>query len=237
MGRKVNKIGDLSADLDIELVSALYRAAGEPDAFEDLVRALQSRYEADASDDAETMRSAVVKQLDTINSIIADQGVTLSQDPLERAVEEVPTAAVVIDPFGRVILTNELGQNLFAARPGEKFNRDLVDPAYRRQFSDFVASARLNGNQRRIILRLDTSKNETDASAYAPVELAEAMYPDAPQRPVYLVGRRTRGQSRTRRQSDQTLRPIALQLTASMEFPSYGAQYSPDPAARFRRSS
>ncbi len=191
MGEKINEIDDLSAELDIELVSALYRAAGEPDAFEDLVGALQVRYDGASSDVLESMRPAVTRQLDTINTIIADQGPNLSQDPLERAVEEVPTAAVVIDPFGRIILTNELGENLFRARPGERFNLELVEPTYRRQFNDFVASARLNGNQRRIIVRLNTESESPDGTPSLPIELAEAMIVDSSRRDHGCIALRT----------------------------------------------
>lgn len=189
MGVKIEEIGDLSAELDIELVSALYRAAGEPSAYEDLVEALQVRYDAKGPAEAAVIRPAVVRQLDKISTIIADQGPSLSQDPLERAVEEVPTAALVIDPFGKILLTNEMGEQLFAAKPGESFNLDFVDPAYRRQFSDFVASARLHGNQRRIIIRLDTFGEASQGAV--PIELAEATIVESVRRDHGCIALRT----------------------------------------------
>ena len=191
MEQKAKELGDLMAELDIELVAALYRAAGEPDAFEDLIEALKTRYQRQTSDEDEDLRDAVVRQLDTINTIVAEQGPGLSRDPLERAVEEVPTAAIVIDPFGKVILTNELGEDLFAARPGGTFDLDLVEPSYRRQFSDFLASARLRGNQRRIIIRLDTNANDNEADAIAPIELAEAIIVDSARRDHGCIALRT----------------------------------------------
>lgn len=175
MGGKFNQAAELLAELDIALVSALYRAAGEPDAYENLVATLEQRYQPESPAAGGRLRLAVERELGQISNIVDEQGSGLSRDPLERAVEEVPTAAIVIDPHGKVILTNELGKDLFAALPDQVFDFELVDPAYRTQFRDFVASARLRGNQRRIIVRLDTTRGSDAADAPTPVELAEAM--------------------------------------------------------------
>ncbi len=172
---KASNHKDLLAELDIALVSALYRAAGEPDALDNLVATLESRYNSRSPVGGEGLRDAVVRELDTIETIVDGQSNSLSRDPLERAVEEVPTAAIVIDPFGKVILTNEYGAELFGARPGQTFDFDMIDPAYRTQFRDFTASARLRGNGRRIILRLDSLGDAEDDDAPGPLQLAEAI--------------------------------------------------------------
>ncbi len=172
---KASNHKDLLAELDIALVSALYRAAGEPDALDNLVATLERRYNSQSPVRGEGLHDALVQELDTIETIVEGQSNSLSRDPLERAVEEVPTAAIVIDPFGKIILTNEYGAELFGARPGQSFDFEIIDPAYRTQFRDFTASARLRGNGRRIILRLDSLGGAEDDDAPGPLQLAEAI--------------------------------------------------------------
>ncbi len=180
MGENSDRVSELLAELDIELVSALYRAASEPDALDNLVATLEERYRPKSPAESGELRDAVTKQLGQIATIIDDQDPGMSRDPLERAVEEVPTAAIVIDPFGKVVLTNELGARVLAARPDQGFDFDLIDPGYRTQFRDFIASARLRGNQRRIIVRLDMNRDEDESAA--PIELAEAMIVESARR-------------------------------------------------------
>ncbi|MGB3471864.1 MAG: hypothetical protein WBA51_13665 [Erythrobacter sp.] len=179
------------AALDIKLVSALYRAAGEPEAYDNLVAMLEQRYQPDSPAAKGSLREAVVEQLGTINTIVSEQDMSLSHDPLERAVQEVPTAAIVIDPYGKIILTNEIGQVSFRARPGEKFDLGLIDPVYRQRFDDFIASARLRGNQRRIIVRLDAEYVPGNDTGSATVELAEAMIVESARRDHGCIALRT----------------------------------------------
>lgn len=172
----------LLADLDIELVSALYQAASEADTFDVLVETLQNRYAPEAPASDENLRDAVSHQLGTIDALMENQQVSVSRDPLERAVEEVPTAAIVIDPSCHVIVANELGEALFAAKPGQTFATTCIDPSYRAQFDSFLTSARLRGNQRRIIVRLDPEQLSGAEEQPIKHELAEGLIIESPHR-------------------------------------------------------
>ena len=179
------------SELDIDLVAALYQAAGETSAFEGLAQTLKERYDFGQAGQNDQLPKAIDRQLGTIQEMMQLQAQGPSADPLERAVEEVPTPSVVLDPYGKVILTNEGGEGLFQLRPGDRFPPDLIDPRYRSQFNSFVASARLRGNRRRIVVRLDPQAlNLTEHDAF-PLELAEAMIIESPKRDNGCIALRT----------------------------------------------
>ena len=179
------------ADLDIELISALYRAAGEADEFDTLVQTLQTRFAPEGPASTEPTPERVSRQLDRIQTLIEGQGTAISRDPLERAVEEVPTAALVIDPFGRVLLANEIGEALFDLKPGQQFDETVIEPAYRQQFSAFVSSARLKGNQHRLIVRIDADALPGDENSRSPISVAEAIIVNSPRRDHGCIALRT----------------------------------------------
>lgn len=175
------------ADLDVELVSALYRAAGEADNFDALVDTLQRRFSTQAPATEEGLPQRIEQQLGSIETLMEGKEELLSGDPLERAVGEVPTAAVVVDPFGVTLLSNELGEQAFGTRPGQKFDLQLIAPRDRTHFSDFLKSARMRGNLRRIIVRLDGEQllvrfQATGESKHFPLDLAEAIIVETPSR-------------------------------------------------------
>ena len=163
-----------NTDQDIELVSALYRAAGEPDAFNELIAILRARYVL--SRDAEyNTRASVLNQLPRIDRFLLPGSSDRWRDELERAVEEVPNAAVVFDTFGNVMVANREGEAVFGTKPGARFEMALIDPSYRGPFREFFTGARARSNRRRIIVRLDTEELARRESSARAMELCEAM--------------------------------------------------------------
>ncbi|WJY18976.1 hypothetical protein QQS45_01630 [Alteriqipengyuania flavescens] len=164
---------DDKADLDIELISALYRAAGERDAFDELITTLKARYVDVHGRDEET-RPAVVDQLHRIDQFLP-HSIESWRDELERAVEDVPSAAIVFDTAGNVMVANRDGEELFGTKPGRRVGLDIVDPAYRSALRDFFADARKGINHRRMIVRLDTEELARRKISVRAMELCEAV--------------------------------------------------------------
>ena len=190
MSETADTLAETLADLDVELVSALYRAAGEADAFDHLVQTLQDRYRADRAEWVDHVRPSVERQLSTIETILASQDADPSRDELDRAVNEVPNAAIVFDTFGVVIAANQRGEQVFGTKPGQHLSESVIDPFYRQTFREFLRNTRARGNQRRLILRLDPAAMAQEGVAQRSLELCEVMVVESKRRDIACVALR-----------------------------------------------
>ena len=71
-------------DQDVEFISALYRAAGEPDAFDELIATLKAHY-LHSSDTKVSTRASVLDQQPRIDRFLLPGSSDRRRDELERA--------------------------------------------------------------------------------------------------------------------------------------------------------
>lgn len=183
---------NIDPQTDLDIISNTFRAILDQDAFEAMIDSWQTKL-ARIGDDAGAaarISGPLLAQLRIAQRTLEALDVPVVDDPLARAVQDVPGLALVLSPEGRIASINTEGERLMAARQGAFLDPECVDP---RSVSDYRALLRAAGsrtNRAQAILRL--LPRDVERPAADPI-LCEAYFLEtpgrAPQDKAFLVVR------------------------------------------------
>ncbi|WP_448501249.1 hypothetical protein [Sphingomonas sp.] len=159
----------LAAD-ELPIIEAAYRLLADPAAFDELIAAWSARIEAQQGRQEDVYESP---QLARASTLVADLFSRMPKDLAEKGVEQYVRnhagPAVVMTLASTVVAANEAAAEQFGVAVGRQSALNWVDFASQAELEKLRRSARINGNQQHVVLRLAGAENESD-----PAGLAEA---------------------------------------------------------------
>lgn len=163
---------------ELDLVAKLYRSLSDGAAFDLLVKAVQDNIDLSDRTKRPLAGDAVLDgQLDQVGNLIAADTPPISEDPMQRVVEEVGAAAIVIDDRGRQIVANQAGRALFGLANGHHFPSAMIDPQYRPTFERFLRSPEALPLGKALVMQLDRSlENGLEGSYFEIMRLASSRH-------------------------------------------------------------
>ena len=146
---------DLRRELDLELLTSIYEALRHDEAFDSIFHAWQRR-SAELGDDVAKVEADPIlsREIDRLSAMVDDDTMRHSGDPLQRAVEETPSPALIVNAAGSVVLMNRAAQDRFGPL-GSFRPADFIDHTTRAEFDALLRAARYGGNRDHAIVRLD----------------------------------------------------------------------------------
>ncbi|MCE1237745.1 MAG: alpha/beta hydrolase [Hyphomicrobiales bacterium] len=167
---QLNAAGEIDPETDLELVANTWRAIVDQHAFETMIASWNAKLDAcdDRDDGPSNLSGPLLTQLAAARRTLEMLDIPAENDPLSRAVQEVPGPAVVLAPDGRIVTTNVAGARAFGGRQGMFFSSDLIDPCSRADFAALRKAANTRGNRSQAILRIHPAED------VEPTFLAEA---------------------------------------------------------------
>lgn len=168
--------GEIDVETDLDIIANTFRAVIDQHAFEAMIASWSSKLDK-SGDDAAAARGLsgpLMRQLALARQAMDHLDIPADNDPLNRAVQEVGGAAVVLAPDGRIAATNELGEAAFGGRQGVFLDRGVIDPRSAQDFDALCRAANARGNRSQAILRI------LPAGGRTPAFLAEAYLLEAP---------------------------------------------------------
>ena len=172
---QLDAAGDIDPGTDLAIVANTYRAIVDQHAFDTMIDSWNAKLGVcDPCDEVSpNLSGPLMTQLAAARHTLEMLAIPAENDPLSRAVQEVPGPAIVLSPDGRIVTTNVSGARAFGGRQGMFFSSDVVDP---RSLSDFAAlrkAANTRGNRSQAILRIHPV-DDVDTSFLAEAYLVEA---------------------------------------------------------------
>lgn len=164
---------------DMDIVAATYRSIVDQNAFEEMIASWSAKLDPQPA--RAERRSGISRQLlgQLMNArqMIERLDIPAENDPLKRAISDVPGPAVVLAADGRVATVNIEGERAFGTSQGGFLDPEIIDPCSRQDFAALRRAAGERGNGAQAIL---TILPPEDAQGYAAPFLAEGYLVHAP---------------------------------------------------------
>lgn len=175
----------IDASTDLDIISNTFRAILDQDAFEAMIASWQAKLDriGDDTHAAAQIAAPLLAQLALAQRTLEALDLPVVDDPLVRAVQDVPGPALVLSPEGRIATINTEGVRLMAARQGAFLDPDCIDPRSAADFRALLRAANARANHAQAILRLLPQAQEGPP---VPI-LCEAYFLPAPQDKAFLV--------------------------------------------------
>ena len=153
--------------VDMEIVAATYRSIVDQSAFEEMIRNWETKLETATKQPATTklISRRLLDQLLTARDTLENLDIPAENDPLRKAISDVPGPAMVLSPDGRVAITNMEGERAFAVRQGAFLDKNIIDPCSIDDFSALLRAAASNGNIAQAILTLHPAESFDNPSS------------------------------------------------------------------------
>lgn len=147
---------EIDPHTDLDIISNTYRAILDPDGFDAMVASWRIKLDriADDTQARAHISGQLLDQLSLAQRTMEALDRPIGDDPLARAIEDVPGPALVLSPEGRIAMLNVQAASKLGARQGAFLDPARIDP---RSVSDFKALLRAAGsrsNRAQAILRL-----------------------------------------------------------------------------------
>lgn len=142
--------------VDMEIVAATYRSIVDQSAFEEMIANWEMKLDTAVKQPASArlISRRLLDQLLTARDTLENLDIPAENDPLRKAISDVPGPAMVLSPDGRVAMTNIEGERAFATRQGAFVDTEIIDPCSRADFSALQRAAGANGNVAQAILTI-----------------------------------------------------------------------------------
>jgi len=161
--------------LDLQLLTSVYEAVREDDAFAAMAQAWTARFDAIGDTFGEVDDDPLLAQeIERVTGMLGDDLETRTGDPLQRAVEEIPSAALILTATGRVIMMNQPAEQRFDLVRGAQIPEAIIDAAYVGDYRAMLRSAHVANNRSRAIVRL-AAEGEEDRRPLAEISLLPSL--------------------------------------------------------------
>lgn len=174
------------SETDLDIVANTYRAIVDQHAFDAMIASWQDRLDATEAGSGirSSLSKALLSQIAAARKTMEALDIPVENDPIGRAVQDVPGPAVVLSPDGHVAAINRSGAAAFGCRQGMRLDVGCIDPRSVCDFEALRKAANARGNRSQAILRILPAAQEI-----APF-VAEGFLLEAPgQRKSYVVVR------------------------------------------------
>lgn len=154
----------VSEAVDMDIVAATYRSIVDQDAFEEMIENWQEKLSraSNEADGSPSISRQLIGQLIVARNTLEKLDIPAENDPLKRAISDVPGPAVVLSPEGRVAIANTEGEYAFGARQGAFFNTDIIDPFSTQDYASLKRAANARGNAAQTILTITPDGKNPD---------------------------------------------------------------------------
>jgi len=148
--------GDAADPIDMEIVANTYRSIVDQDAFEEMIANWSDKLDQiDARPEGKRgISRQLVKQLMAARKTLETLEIPAENDPLKRAISDVPGPAIVLSPEGRVAITNIEGERAFSTQQGAFLDTEIIAPASVQDFAALRRAAGAKGNAAQAILTI-----------------------------------------------------------------------------------
>lgn len=148
--------GMIDPDMDLDIISNTYRAIVDQEAFDAMIDSWQAKLGRIPDDEKAStqLSSTLLAQLALARQTLDGLDIPAENDPLARAVQDVPGPALVLSPEGRVVVTNTEGASVLGARQGSFLDLDRIDPRSLDAFRTMMRAANKRANRSQAILRM-----------------------------------------------------------------------------------
>ncbi|MBO3758967.1 alpha/beta fold hydrolase [Ciceribacter sp. L1K22] len=155
-GANGSTAGEIDPDVDLDIISNTYRAIIDQEAFDAMIASWQTKLRRIPDDENGSRRlsPALLAQLALARNTLESLDLPTENDPLVRAVQEVPGPALVLSPEGRVAVTNTEAASALGARQGSFLDADRIDPRSLETYRTLMRAANKRANRSQAILRL-----------------------------------------------------------------------------------
>lgn len=172
-------IADGTEPVDMDIVASTYRSIVDQNAFEDMVANWEAKLDhAKAGPQRTSLVSRqLFGQLMAARQMLEELDIPAENDPVRRAVFDVPGPALVLTPDGRVAMVNIEGERAFTTRQGAFLNQAVIDPCSQNDYIALQRAALSKGNTAQAILTIIPPQQ---ASPYTSPFLAEAFLVSVP---------------------------------------------------------
>ena len=140
---------------DLDLVANSYRSMIDADSFDEMLVAWENKLShVGISDEPLSFSIGVRAQLATIEALLKQNAVEPARDPMNAAISEFASAAIVMNPDRRVMTMNDKGETKFGGKRGSINACNWLDPDSVSDFDAVCKSARDRGNRLHCIVRI-----------------------------------------------------------------------------------
>lgn len=161
--------GEIDPATDLDIIANTYRAIVDQHAFEAMIASWNAKLDgADVDGTARPtdaplsggasarslLSGPLLQQLAAARNTMETLDIPAENDPLSRAVRDVPGPAVVLAPDGRIAAANVAGAAAFGVRQGGYFDTGTIDPRSRQDFDALRKAADTPGNRSHAVLRI-----------------------------------------------------------------------------------
>lgn len=176
--------GEIDPETDLDIIANTYRAIVDQHAFETMIASWNAKLDRLGAYDKVPagLSGSLLRQLAAARQVMETLDIPAENDPLSRAVLDIPGPAIVLAPDGRIAMTNMEGAAAFGVRQGMFFDTATIDTRSESDFEALRKSANARGNRTQAILRLVPK-----GDGYKPL-VAEGFLLEAPgQEKSYIV--------------------------------------------------
>ncbi|WP_226554826.1 alpha/beta hydrolase [Celeribacter naphthalenivorans] len=157
---KLDDEGYQTDPIDMEIVASTYRSIIDETAFEEMIANWSDKLDRQ-SDVRLGMSRQLLSQLLLARKTLETLEIPAENDPLKRAVSDIPGPAIVLSPDGRVATSNVEGELAFATHQGAFFDEAILGVESLQDFAALRRTAIDQGNAGQAILTI--YPHDTDA--------------------------------------------------------------------------
>lgn len=147
---------DQTDPIDMEIVANTYRSIVDETAFEEMIANWCVKLDQiDARTDRRPgISRQLLSQLMLARKTLETLEIPAENDPLKRAISDIPGPAIVLSPDGRVATSNVEGERAFSTRQGAFFDEAILGAESLRDFGTLRRTAVGQGNAAQAILTI-----------------------------------------------------------------------------------
>ncbi|NMA96872.1 MAG: alpha/beta hydrolase [Phyllobacteriaceae bacterium] len=175
---------------EVEIVAATYRAIVDQDAFEEMILGWIAKLDLapEHSRRPLVISRQLLRQLLMARRTMEKLDIPAENDPLKRAIADVPGPAVVLSPEGRIAIVNIAGEQAFGTRQGAFLDTAVIAPCSQADYAALRRAAAGRGNGAQAILTILPPEG---ARGSADPFLAEAYLINAPDQSAAFIAIRS----------------------------------------------
>ncbi|WP_323715943.1 alpha/beta fold hydrolase [Paracoccus aminovorans] len=159
---------DSDDDLDLNIIASTYRSIIDEHAFDDMVANWEAKLTPSGGEVvAPKVSRRLFAQLLTFRDTLEKLDIPSDDDPLKRAIAEVPGPAMVLSPNGNIAVVNIAGERAFGGRQGAFMDTAAIAPNSLEDYRGLLRAATGQGNAAQAILTILSAADDYGESFLA----------------------------------------------------------------------